>query len=79
MALYFFDIRDSDSFDEDDRGLGLPDLDAAKAQAATTLAELARDVIPGSWKRELAINVRDERGPVLKVQMTFKAMLLRTS
>jgi hypothetical protein len=40
---------------------------------------LARNVIPGSWRRELAIEVRDERGPVLMVRMIFEALILRTA
>jgi len=41
------------------------------------MAELARDVIPGSLKRELAVEVRDEPGPVLRARMTFEAVILR--
>jgi hypothetical protein len=77
MALYFFDTRDNDNFVEDDEGLEYPNLDLVKAHAAKTLAEIARDVIPGSIRRHLSIEVRDARGPVLIAMMMFEAILLR--
>jgi len=77
MALYFFDTRDNDDFIEDDVGIEYPDLEAVKVAAARSLAELARDVIPGSLKRNLAVEVRDELGPVLRAIMTFEAVILR--
>ena len=66
MPLYFFDTRDDDDFIEDDTGLEFADLESVKVQAARALAELARDVIPGSLKRKLAVEVRDSEGPVLR-------------
>jgi hypothetical protein len=77
MPLYFFDHRDNDEFIEDDVGLEYPSLEAVKVEAARSLAELARDVIPGSLKRKLAVEVRDEDGPVLRALMTFEAVILR--
>jgi hypothetical protein len=76
VALYFFDTRDGDMFIEDDIGSELPDLEAVKIVAATSLAELARDVIPGSTKRTLVVEVRDERQPVLQARLVFEAVLL---
>jgi hypothetical protein len=77
MPLYFFDTRDNDNFIEDDEGLEYPDLEAVKVAAAKALAELAKDVIPGSVKRKLTVEVRDEQGPVLKATMIFEAVILR--
>lgn len=76
MPLYFFDTRDNDIFIEDDVGVELPDLEAVKAQAALSLAELARDVLPGNLRRDLAVEARDERQPVLKATLRFDAILL---
>ncbi|MDQ3479673.1 MAG: hypothetical protein M3438_11070 [Pseudomonadota bacterium] len=76
MARYFFDTRDNDDFIEDDFGVELDGLEAVKVQAALSLAELARDVLPGSTKRMLAVEVRDERQPVLRALMTFEAIIL---
>lgn len=76
MAHYFFDTRDNDDFIEDDVGIELPDLDAVKDQAAVSLAELARDVLPGSLKRNLAVEVRDERQAVMSAKLRFEAIVL---
>ncbi|MDT9598537.1 DUF6894 family protein [Sphingosinicella rhizophila] len=79
MPLYFFDTRDNDHTIVDDVGVEFPDLEAVKVEAAKALTELARDVIPGHLKRELAVDVRDEDGPVLTAKMTFEAVILRPS
>ena len=76
VPLYFFDTRDNDTFIEDDVGLELPGLEAVKSQAALSLAELARDVLPGSFRRDLAVEVRDERQPVLQAKLKFEAIVL---
>jgi hypothetical protein len=76
MARYFFDTRDNDIFLEDDEGVDLPDLEAVKFQASASLGELARDVLPGSIKRELSVEARDERGPVLFARLSFEAIVL---
>lgn len=77
MPRYFFDSRDNDGFILDDAGLEFPDIEAVKVQAAKALAELARDVIAGSVRRHLSIEVRDEQGPVLIAMMMFEALVLR--
>jgi hypothetical protein len=76
VALYFFDTRDGDTFIPDDIGDELPDLESVKALAAKALAELARDVLPGSLKRVLKIEVRDERQAVMEACLTFEAVVL---
>ena len=76
MPLFFFDTRDTHDFFQDDVGLELPDLEAEKSQAAASLAELAKDVLPSSLKRVLAVEVRDEKQPVLRAVLTFEAIIL---
>ena len=76
MPRYFFDTRDGDSFIEDDYGQVLPDLETVKIVAAASLAELARDVIPGSLKRVLVVEVRDGEQPVLEARLVFEAIVL---
>lgn len=76
MPLYFFDTRDEDAFIEDDVGLELPNLESAKIQASVSLAELARDVLPGTERRTLVVEVRDERQQVLKAKMIFEEIVL---
>jgi hypothetical protein len=41
-----------------------------------SLAELARDVLPGSIKRVLSVEVRDAFQPILRDVLTFEAILL---
>ena len=73
---YFFDTRDNGSFIEDDVGIEFDDLDAVKTQAAVSLAELARDVLPGSIKRVLSVEVRNAIQPILRDVLTFEATVL---
>jgi hypothetical protein len=62
MPRYFFDYRDGDHLAADSEGTELPDLTSAQAEAVATLAELARDALPGFREKRLAILVRDESG-----------------
>ena len=73
---YFFDTRDNGAFLEDEVGIELVSLDAVKAQAALSLVELARDVLPGSIKRVLSVEVRDAIQPILRDVLTFEAIVL---
>ena len=78
MPLYFFDSRDEDTFIQGGEGLVFPDAEAARDEATRALAELARDVLPGSLRRELAIDVRDEhKQPLLRTSLVFEAVKLR--
>lgn len=76
MPRYYFDTRDDDLFIEDDEGLDLPDLDAARAQAAKGLAEMAIDVLPSSIQRDMAVEVRDQRQLLLTTLLHFEAVVL---
>ena len=67
--LYFFDTRDNETFIEDDVGVDCASLDAVKALAA-------RDVLPGSIKRVLSVEVRDTIRPILKDVLTFEVVAL---
>jgi len=73
---YFFDTRDNGTFVKDDVGIDFPDLDDVRTQAALSLAELARDVLPGSIKRVLSVEVRDAIRPILRDVLTFEAIAL---
>ena len=74
--LYFFDTRDNGTFIKDDEGIECSDLDAVKTQAALSLAELARDVLPGSITRVLSVEVRNAIQPILRDVLTFEAIIL---
>jgi hypothetical protein len=52
-------------------------LGEVNAVAATSLAELARDVLPSSIKRHLAVKVHDRPNPVLESHLIFEAIVLK--
>ncbi len=75
---YYFDSRDGDTFIRDDMGWEFDTIEEARDEATKALAELARDVLPGSERRELFIEVRDEnKEPLLKTCLVFEAVRLR--
>jgi hypothetical protein len=59
MPRYYFHIRDGFDLDEDDEGVELPDIDAARAEALATVEEL-RDELQDAGNIELEI--ADESG-----------------
>jgi hypothetical protein len=76
MPRYYFDTRDGHTFVQDDIGVELPDIEAARDQAAVALAEMAKEALPGSVRRALSIEVRDD-APVLTTSLVFEAVKLR--
>ena len=78
MPLFYFDARDNDQFTRDDVGLEFPTVEKARDEAARTLAETAKFVLPGSVMRELAIEVRDAaKQPLLRTMLKYEARPLR--
>lgn len=73
---YYFDLRNGEEVAVDDEGVELPSVQAVQEQAALSLADMARDAIrahPNDGARHLmAIEVRDENGPVLQVRLTYE-------
>lgn len=76
MSRYFFDTNDDDVFLQDDVGMELFDLEAAKAVAAASLAELGRDVLPASERRMIKVLIRDEQRLLVELRLTFEAIFL---
>ncbi|QDP25446.1 DUF6894 family protein [Bradyrhizobium cosmicum] len=76
MPRYYFDLLDGDILAVDEEGVELPNLPAAQAEAARSLADMARDAVHDSMaavdRRDLAIEVRDADGPVMQVKFTFE-------
>jgi hypothetical protein len=65
----------------DDEGFELPTLQRVQEEAARSLADMARDAViarNGNASQEMAIEVRDDNGPVFRVSFTFKQMNPRT-
>jgi hypothetical protein len=76
MPRYYFDICDGDEIAPDEEGLELPTIEAAWAEAARSLADLAQDAIPiranQGPRHQMTIEVRDDDGPVLAVKVLFE-------
>jgi hypothetical protein len=62
----------------DDEGRELPDADAAHTEAMGALANAIEDVmIQGQSDQQIAVDVRDELGPVLEVSAVLASKFLR--
>ena len=73
MRRYFFDLRDGDDLAVDEEGLELPNLLRAQEEAVSSLAEFVRERVIEAVHdaQDMAIEVRDEDGPILKVMFLF--------
>jgi hypothetical protein len=75
MRRDYFDIRDGEELTVDEEGFELSSIQAVQEGAAHTLADMARDAVrrrgAGSWP-QMAIEVRDDSGPVMQVKFTFE-------
>jgi hypothetical protein len=75
MRRYYFDIREGDEIIPDEEGLELSTIEKVQEEAARSLADMARDAIRARGDgvpQEIAIEVRDDSGPVLQVKFTFE-------
>ncbi|MDN5003799.1 DUF6894 family protein [Bradyrhizobium sp. GCM10027634] len=80
MVRYYFDLLDDDGMFADEEGLELSSLRAVQAEAAKALADMARDAVhnlDGAAKRFMAIEVRDDTGPVMQVRFNFEVQRLK--
>jgi hypothetical protein len=80
MSRYFFDLRDGDNLAVDEEGIELPNLLRVQEEAASSLAELARERVIEAVQdgaQYMAIEVRDQDGPLMKVLFTFATELTR--
>jgi hypothetical protein len=73
---YYFDLRDGDEMITDDEGLELNSIERVQEEAALSLADMARDEVRShrtdGARQRMAIEVRDDTGPVLQVKFTFE-------
>ena len=67
MAKYYFDIHDESGIAIDDVGEEFSSSEAARNEALATIGGLIKDSAARHSDTHLAIEVRDERRPVLKV------------
>lgn len=78
MALYFFDLGSAGLSSIDEDGEDLTDVSAAHRVAVGALADAMHDVaVEGASGQRLAIEVRDELGPVLQVSAIVESRILR--
>ncbi|UVO35750.1 hypothetical protein KUL72_31000 [Bradyrhizobium arachidis] len=71
MKKYYFDIRDGSQFIRDDEGLELPNIESARQEATTALSEMAREWGRGRPQHHMAVEVRDDHGPILDASFSF--------
>jgi hypothetical protein len=67
-------LREGDDIAPDDEGMELATIEAVQEDAARALADMARDAVRKNNDgagRQIAIDVRDDEGPVLQVTFTF--------
>ena len=74
MALYYFDLRNGDELVVDEEGIELRTMQAVQEEAARALAGFAWDAmrLDGAQSHQMAIEVRDEHGPVMEVKFSFE-------
>lgn len=76
MRRYFFDLRDDDLLTLDEEGMHLATVEAVQLEAARSLADMAKELVPQmsrSGGHRIAIEVRDNDGPVMKVLFALAA------
>ncbi|WP_439373023.1 DUF6894 family protein [Bradyrhizobium sp. DASA03120] len=71
MKRYYFDIRDGSQFIRDDEGVELADIESARQEATAALSEITREWGRGRPRHQMAVEVRDDRGPILEARFSF--------
>ena len=76
MAIFYFDIRvGSNPTSLDDHGEEFADLGAARIRAGQALCSLARNLLRKGHTPDLCIEVRDNFGTVLWIELNYRARL----
>ena len=79
MPRYYFDLCDDSGFYSDDEGVELPGIDAARKEAAHSLADMLRDAVrdgTGRAVHQMSVEVRNDVGPVIRVKSGFEIEVL---
>jgi uncharacterized protein DUF6894 len=80
MMRYFFDLRSCDVVSPDDEGRMLEDIEAAHQEAVGSLTDGIKGiVVEGLADQHIAVDVRDEFGPVLEVSAMFASKISGSS
>lgn len=69
MSRFYFDIRHGEAFVVDEEGLDLDSRREAEIEAAISLADITRELDPFASSEDLAIEVRDRNGPVVRAAL----------
>jgi hypothetical protein len=80
MTRYYFDLRDHLGTVADEEGMELSSFQRVQEEAARSLADIARDAASkhdGGATQIMAIEVRDDNGPVLNVRFWFEVERMR--
>ena len=76
MPRYFFDIRDHKGLHHDDDGVECDDLDDARKQAQTLVADVIREQVPDGDLHEVACEVREgTRKIAYRVKVTLQGAM----
>ncbi|MBR0712654.1 DUF6894 family protein [Bradyrhizobium liaoningense] len=71
LMRYYFDYQDATGITFDDRGIDLPDIEAARLAALRSLVEAIRDQ-PPSRAPSLSVNIRTDDGLVLSMSTSLE-------
>ncbi|GMB81420.1 hypothetical protein NN6n1_22030 [Shinella zoogloeoides] len=75
MERYYFKIQDQDGVLQPDRGFDFPDLERAKEEAKTLLAEMALDGLPREPVDSISVELQDaNRVPLLTMRLVLEAI-----
>jgi hypothetical protein len=75
MTRYYFDVVEDGRTSVDTEGTELPDANAARVEATLALAEIARDALPGTRRKEITMTVRDQYGgPRFTLELRFRTV-----
>jgi hypothetical protein len=76
MPRYYFDFQDAESVTIDETGEELPTIERARKEALRAVGEAARDFSRQRGAGVLAVEVRDDSGPILRVSATIEITAL---
>ena len=72
MPRYFIDLHDGANLVRDHKGVDLPDLAAARAQAVRMMTRLAQGLADPDERQDYVIAVRDDQGAVrLRLRLSY--------
>jgi hypothetical protein len=79
MPHYYFHLCDDNDLYPDEEGLDFPSIDAARQEAAHSLADMLREAASsrtGKVVRQMSVEVRNDVGVVLRLNVSLEAKVL---